>query len=139
MRQFDTGAIRDSEEGKPDYEGYLSPTVLACFGAYMLRHQTQADGSLRNGDNWQKGIPRSVYMKSGFRHFMEWWRIHRNGAAPELLNEALCALLFNVMGYLHEHLKEAGADDKLEQFQKNDWSDNTCNRPKQPPAEMIIR
>jgi hypothetical protein len=30
---------------------------------------------------------------------MDWWRAHRAGEDP---TEALCALLFNVMGYLHE-------------------------------------
>jgi len=33
---------------------------------------------------------------------MAWWLAHRGGGNPE---EALCALLFNAQGYLHEMLR----------------------------------
>lgn len=106
MRQFDTGATRDTAEDKPDYHGYLSPLVIERFGAYMLRHQKQADGKMRASDNWKKGMPKDAYIKSGFRHFMDWWMEHDGYGGREDIEEALCALLFNVSGYLHEHLKE---------------------------------
>ena len=113
MRQFDTGATRDSETGKNDYEGFLSPAVIETYGDYMHRHRTQADGSLRASDNWQKGIPKDVYMKSLWRHLLDVWFIHRghkridkNIGKEITLKEALCAVLFNAMGYLHETLKE---------------------------------
>lgn len=102
MRTFDTGATRDTDADKFDYEGFLSPGVLRRFAEYMHKNRIQVDGSLRDSDNWQKGIPQDAYMKSAWRHFMEWWAAHRNGFTDE---EALCALLFNVMGYLHEALK----------------------------------
>lgn len=105
MRTFDTGATRDSDENKPDYEGFLSPLVLARYGEYMMKHQVQADGSLRSSDNWQHGIPKDAYIKSAFRHFMDWWLEHDGYESREGLEEALCALMFNVMGYLHEELK----------------------------------
>ena len=44
-------------------------------------------------------------MKSGFRHFMDWWLEHRGLESREGMEDALCALLFNVQGYLHETLK----------------------------------
>lgn len=103
MRKFETGATRDSDENKPDYEGYYSPPVVEAFGRYMTRHRVQADGHLRDSDNWQRGIPLEAYMKSLFRHFVDAWRIHRGGAGD--MEEALCAMLFNVQGYLHEYLK----------------------------------
>lgn len=108
VRKFDTGATRDTDEGKIDYEGFLSPLVLARFGAYMTKHRVQSDGSLRASDNWQKGIPLDAYMKSAWRHFMDWWREHRRGTVVgcDVTEEALCALLFNVQGYLHELLKQ---------------------------------
>lgn len=118
VRTFDTGATRDSDEGKLDYEGFLSPAVLGRFAQYMHKHRKQADGNLRDSDNWQKGIPRDQYMKSAWRHFMSWWWLHRQNAdfAPinevssipmslamrQELEESVCALLFNAMGYLHE-------------------------------------
>lgn len=105
VRTFETGATRDTEEGKLDYEGFLSPLVLERYARYMDKHRQQSDGSLRDSDNWQKGIPLSAYMKSGWRHFFDWWMEHRGIPSREGLEDALCALLFNVMGYLHETLK----------------------------------
>lgn len=105
MRNFETGATRDSDEGKFDYEGFISPLVIQRFGQYMHRHRVQADGNLRASDNWQKGIPLDAYIKSGWRHFMDWWRQHRGYVGQDELEESLCALMFNVMGYLHETLK----------------------------------
>jgi hypothetical protein len=116
IRTFESGATRDSEAGKFDYEGFLSPAVLKRFAAYMDQHRVQADGSLRASDNWQKGMGRDVYMKSGWRHFMDWWILHRGGTVCDLRDghavdaaEALCGLLFNVQGYLHTLLSEQSA------------------------------
>jgi hypothetical protein len=106
IRQFDTGATRDVDTTKPDYEGFLSPLVIQRFGQYMHKHRQQQDGSLRDSDNWQRGIPRDAYMKSGWRHFFDWWALHRGHPANETdIEEALCALLFNAQGYLHEAIK----------------------------------
>ena len=115
-RYFEGGAYRDTDQGKPDYEGYLSPFAIEAFGRYMLRHQRQSDGEIRDSDNWQKGIPLSAYMKSGWRHFVDWWYCHRQyqkrpeGFNLAALEEALCALMFNVMGYLHELMKLQGRE-----------------------------
>ncbi len=106
IRRFETGATRDTDEGKPDYEGYLSPLVIEAFGRYMTKHRKQPDGSLRASDNWQKGMTLEVYIKSGWRHFMDWWSEHRGWGSREGMEDALCGLLFNVMGYLHEYLKQ---------------------------------
>jgi len=112
IRTFSTGATRNLDTTKLDYEGFLSPNALQEFAAYMHKHRAQADGSIRDSDNWQKGIPEDVYLKSMFRHFMDLWTIHRGGTAhsPEDNHtidrkEALCALMFNVQGLLHELTK----------------------------------
>lgn len=105
MRKFETGATRDVDTDKYDYEGFLSPLVLERFGQYMHKNRYLKDGSMRDSDNWQKGIPFVAYMKSLLRHVFEVWRGHR-GVDPAIdLEEALCACLFNVQGYLHEILK----------------------------------
>lgn len=106
IRKFDTGATRDTDIDKYDYEGFLSPLVLERYGQYMNKHRKQADGNLRDSDNWQNGIPKDAYIKSAWRHFMDWWKEHRGLPSREGLEDALCALMFNVMGYLHETLKE---------------------------------
>ena len=113
VRHFDSGATRDTDENKYDFEGFLSPLVVSEFAKYMHKHRLQSDGSLRSSDNWQKGIPLDAYMKSGWRHFMDWWVLHRGHKAvrPETddnpnLVETLCGLLFNIQGYLHETLNQ---------------------------------
>lgn len=107
MRSFSTGATRSSSDGKPDYEGYLSPLVIERFGKFMLKHQVQPDGTYRPSDNWQKGIPLKEYAKSLWRHFLDFWRVHRgwNVEKTEDVEETLCAIIFNASGYLHEYLK----------------------------------
>lgn len=106
MREFETGATRDDEDSKFDYEGFLSPLVLQRYAEYMHEHRKQADGKLRDSDNWQKGIPPEAYMKSMWRHFMDVWLCCRGNDSQGIdVEEALCALMFNVQGYLHECLK----------------------------------
>lgn len=105
IRQFETGATRDTDQDKLDFEAFLSPAVLQRYAEYMHEKRRMPDGSLRDGDNWQKGIPLDAYMKSMWRHFFNVWAAHR-GLAGWVDEEDLCGLLFNVMGYLHELLKE---------------------------------
>ena len=105
-RTFDSGATRDTDEGKLDYEGFLSPPVLEAYAEYMHKNRQMADGTLRDGDNWQKGIPKDAYMKSMYRHFFDVWKDHRGYPTKEDDITNLSALLFNVMGMLHEKLKD---------------------------------
>ncbi len=121
IRKFETGATRDSAAGKFDYEGFLSPLVIERFGAYMDLHRKQADGQLRDSDNWQRGMSLDVYIKSGWRHFFAWWKIHRKGTVRDerdnhivTVDEAMCGLLFNLQGYLHEYLKQQAASQPTE-------------------------
>jgi len=102
MRNFTTGATRDDHDNKLDYEGFLSPRVLKRYAEYMHKHRIQADGKVREGDNWQKGIPVDVYMKSLMRHTMDVWLQHRGEKTGEDFEESLCAIIFNVCGIIHE-------------------------------------
>lgn len=111
MRDFGTGATRAPVEGRIDGEAYLSPLVLERFSEYMLKHQVTVTGERRQGDNWQKGIPKDVYMKGLWRHFLHLWQRHRGWKPKDHLaaadiEEDLCALLFGIQGYLHELLKD---------------------------------
>jgi len=118
MRVFDTGAIRDSDDNKIDYEGFLSPFALKRYAEYLHKHRIQADGKLRDSDNWQKGIPIAVYMKSLWRHMMELWYLHRRYLtvcppwnAEVKKEESLCAVIFNAMGCLHEITKPKNGEN----------------------------
>lgn len=106
IRTFETGATRDTDINKLDFEGFFSYPVLLRYAEYMNKHRIQPDGKLRESDNWQKGIPKDAYMKSMFRHFMDVWAEHRGFESRDGIEEALCAVIFNTMGYLHEILKE---------------------------------
>jgi hypothetical protein len=107
VRQFSTGANRDSDLGKLDYEAFLSPLVLRAYATFMDFNRSLADGSVRAGDNWQKGMPLDVYVKSAWRHFFAFWSIHRGwGAVNETIVWAICGVIFNLSGYLHELLKD---------------------------------
>ena len=105
MRTFDSGATRDDDKDKLDYEGFFSPLALEEYARYMHKNRKQADGKMRDSDNWQKGITLKAYMKSLWRHFMDLWKQHRGIKCQFGKKEALCGLLFNSMGYLHEILK----------------------------------
>jgi hypothetical protein len=111
IRTFPTGATRDSSGGKPDYEGYLAPLVLQRFGEYMLEHQVQANGIIRSSDNWQRGMPRGVYLSSLLRHVIGTtttpglWALHRSRQDGKEIEDALCAIIFNAQGYLLELIR----------------------------------
>jgi len=130
VRKFETGATRDTDTSKYDYEGFLNPLVIERFAQYMHKHRVQSDGSLRDSDNWQKGIPIKAYMKSFFRHSIDLWAIFRgyfifkirNGKDEKTImseskdaadskylagiEDTLCAIMFNVMGFLFEVIRD---------------------------------
>jgi len=112
IRKFESGAMRDTAERKLDYEAFLSPLVLKRYAEYLNKHRLQSDGTLRDGDNWQKGMSPEVYMKSRVRHLIDTWLIHRgfsSHATADDIEDALCAEIFNSMGMLFEVLKNKEA------------------------------
>jgi hypothetical protein len=124
LRTFDTGATRDTSKDKLEPWGFLAPEVLAAFSRYMHKHRKQSDGSLRDADNWKKGIPEKVYRHSLARHFMDWWLVtcgevpqydtdiaarmlEEDGITPRDAElELLMAILFNVQGLARIKLQD---------------------------------
>ena len=113
IRKFGTDASRDTDEGKIQYARHLSPEVIKFFCEYMHKHRKLPDGSIREPDNWKKGFPKQSYVDSGFRHFIEMWSLHEKRNTKDLtkkeseeLKEALCGIMFNAIGHLHEELKD---------------------------------
>lgn len=120
VRTFGTGATRDLDANKLDFEGFLSPLVLERYAQHMHKARRMPDGSMRDSDNWQLGIPVSAYMKSLWRHFYAVWRMYRGLKYAEVIEgkeiekdieTELCALLFNANGMLHELLKAKRASN----------------------------
>jgi len=109
VRRFATGATRNVDRDHIDPEGFISPLVILRYSEYMRKHRKQHNGDLRDSDNWQLGIPLEAYMKSGLRHFIDWWSEHRGYASREGVEDALCAVIFNASGYLFEILRKRGA------------------------------
>lgn len=110
MRKFKSGATRNLEDGKIDYEGFLSPIVLRAYGEYMHKHRLQRDGKIRESDNWQKLFGDdhySVCAKSLMRHVMDFWLFHRGYKGRETITDALCGIIFNAQAYLFKLLKNA--------------------------------
>lgn len=108
LRTFDTGATRDTGEGKIEPWGYMSPLVDKAFSEYMLRHQTQSDGNKRESDNWKKGFPLDAFWHSMSRHVLDFRLIYEQfpeEARTQDIIETLCAIKFNVDGMMHELLK----------------------------------
>lgn len=110
MRTFDTGATRDSNETKFDYSGFLSPSAIKVFAAYMHKHRVQADGSLRASDNWKKGIPIPAYFESWIRHTIDFWDAYERGDLAAC-DDLACAIWFNMQGFLHERAKAQPKED----------------------------
>lgn len=106
-RTFESGATRDLDDDKLDFEGFLSAPALQAFAEYMHAHRRMKDGSIRASDNWQSGFPADVLMKSAWRHFFAVWSAHRAGKNASL--EDLCGLFFNAQGMLHEAAKSKEA------------------------------
>ena len=107
IRAFPSGAFRDTDEGKPDYFGFISARVTKRFGEYMEKHRTQRDGSRRAADNWKKGLDRVETLKSLVRHVEDLKLIYEGypEEAREDEENALCAILFNAQSLLYERLK----------------------------------
>jgi len=105
-RNFDTGAYRDTAEGKPSFYKALSPKVLRRYVEYLGENRKQSDGNMRDWDNWKAGIPPNVYADSGLRHAWMTWELMEAGTlSGKELEDDICGVLFNYMGLLHEILK----------------------------------
>lgn len=112
VRKFATGATRDLDKDKLEPARFLSWRVMNMYFKYMHRNRQMKDGSLRDPDNWKKGIPMDVYEASLGRHYLDFQlmreAIRYDGIVPhkDYMLDTLAAMMFNVMGYAHEYLKE---------------------------------
>lgn len=109
MRTFKTGATRDSLGDKLQYSRFLSPAVIKRYCEYLQKHREQADGNIREPDNWKHGIDEGVYMDSLLRHVIDLrYGEHYGIDAAQEEEELLCAIMFNAMGMLFEKIKLKG-------------------------------
>lgn len=109
MTKFETGATRSADNGdKLHYRRFFSTLVAKARAQYMQSHRLQADGALREPDNWKAGMPRARYADSLARHEQELNELLEvlgtEGDHEDALVEKLCAIMFNAEGFLHEIL-----------------------------------
>ena len=132
IRQFKSGATRDTSSGKFEYFGFMHPLCDYSFASYMNVHRKMADGSLRESNNWWGGFPKEVVLQSLCRHLEDLKLINagyfvyeyrtqniaerkvfskRLKPCPkeykEIIEEECCnAIRFNSQGYLLNLLKK---------------------------------
>lgn len=109
ITSFDTGAIRDSQDGKPDLIETSSPLADWRYAIYMTGKKKKYGQG-----NFKKGIPQSSYLSSAARHMVKlraledcktygnpvqaWMEPHEDHAA---------AIRFNIDGFMHEDMAKA--------------------------------
>ena len=132
MREFVSGATRDTDATKPDPEGCYHPLVLKAVSDYMAKHSYLPDGSRRASDNWQAGMPRAVWRKSLERHWLD-VKLHDKGhgdQAREPMIDALCAVIFNAQGRLLEELLDRDLEEDSPERKRP-------SKPKEGPIEVL--
>lgn len=97
ITQFESGAIRDTQEGKLDFIETLSYTALSRYIKYMTGKKEKYGSG-----NFKKGIPIDSYEKSLMRHIDKYMRNKYEGASDELDQDHLSAMVFNIFGIMHE-------------------------------------
>lgn len=98
-REFETGAHRDTGEGKLR----MSLIPQAELNRVLKRY---LDGAEKYGaNNWKKGMPLSVYYDSAQRHLMAWW-------AGQKDEDHAAAAIWNILGamWTENNLKETMDD-----------------------------
>ena len=107
MRKFETGATRSPIGDKLRYADFLDSRVIKRYCQYMHKHRVQADGQVREPNNWKKGIDRASLVDSLNRHQMDvlMWYHGYEDEMEEPIEEALCAVMFNTMALLDAVLK----------------------------------
>ncbi len=99
-RKFDTGAQRDTGEGKMR----MSLVPQQEFKRVMKRY---LDGAEKYGENnWMKGMPLSVYYDCAHRHLEAWWR-------GEDSEDHAAAVVWNLLCAMHTEINNTKMDDRM--------------------------
>jgi len=76
VREFKSGGLRDTDDGKYNYYGFREPKLEQIFAEYMHYHRKMADGTMRDADNWWKGWDKEVSLQSLVRHVEDLQALH---------------------------------------------------------------
>jgi len=101
-RSFETGAVRDTDEGK---ESYIDSVSFLALKRYALFQKNACEKRGYSKDNWRKGIPIKVYEESLMRHLQKYLSNKYEGTNIEPDVDHLGAAFFNLQGIMHEEEK----------------------------------
>lgn len=123
MRKFETGATRNSDEGRYNPARSIGWRAMAAYANWVEKHATLPDGSKRPTDNWKKGFPLDAIEVSLGRHAMEFLAAVERGDY-EAADESAMGIWFNCQAYVFEREKAKEAEEKLEGMPINpeDWT-----------------
>lgn len=100
-RQFDTGAQRDTGEGKLRMSLVPQQELKRVMKRYL-------DGAEKYGENnWMKGMPLSVYYDCAHRHLEAWWR-------GEDSEDHAAAVVWNMLCAMHTEKSHVQLDDRVD-------------------------
>jgi len=100
LRNFSTGSIRDSEEGKEDYVETISWRAMRRYAQYMTSKKNKYGAG-----NFKKGIPIDSYERSLLRHISKYMINKYEGGNLEKEEDHISAIVFNALGIMHEEGK----------------------------------
>ena len=100
VTKFETGAIRDTQEGKEDYIETISWTAFKRYAQYMTGKKSKYGAG-----NFKKGIPIENYEQSMMRHVQKYLENKYEGGIIETEDDHLSAIVFNVFGIMHEQCR----------------------------------
>ena len=106
---FQSGAIRDSQEGKVDFIETVSWTAFNRFARYMTGKKKKYGQG-----NFKKGIPIDSYEKSLMRHIVKYLKNKHEGGNDEPEEDHLAAIVFNTFGIMHEELRQEAGGAKVQ-------------------------
>lgn len=98
---FPSGAIRDSQEDKPDFNETISWTAFNRYAKYMTGKKSKYGAG-----NFKRGIPTESYVKSMLRHVDKFMRNTFENGDDEKNEDHLSAIVFNVFGIMHNEEQE---------------------------------
>lgn len=92
-QSFDSGAVRDTEKGKPRFD-LIPPDALTRVAMLYAR------GADKYGDrNWEKGMPVSRFYSSALRHLFQYGQ-------GDIDEDHLSAVIFNCLAIIHFQEKD---------------------------------
>jgi hypothetical protein len=106
VTKFESGAIRDSGEGKESYIETISWTAFRRYSQYMTSKK-----KVYGQGNFKKGIPIESYEESFNRHLVKYLINKYEDGNLEKDQDHLAAMVFNIFGIMHEEERDKKKKD----------------------------